>query len=147
VAKNGGVIMVNFYSGFVVAEGARTLREIFQVFRDLRKRYPRESEYQEALAQWRREHPIPRGDVHDVVDHIEHIIKTAGIDHVGLGSDFDGIESAPRQLEDVSAYPYITQELLNRGYSAGDIHKVLGGNVLRALRQAEQVAKELTIDN
>jgi membrane dipeptidase len=141
VAKNGGVIMVNFYSGFIVAEGARTMKEIFHVFRDLRKEYPREPEYQEALAQWRRAHPIPRGDVHDVVDHIEHIIKTAGIDHVGLGSDFDGIEVVPRQLEDVSAYPYITQELLNRGYGREDIHKVLGRNVLRALRQAEKVAK------
>jgi len=141
VAKNGGVIMVNFYSGFITPEGARTLREIFQVFRDLRKKYPQEAEYQEALAQWRREHPIPRGDVHDVVDHIEHVIKTAGIDHVGLGSDFDGIEMAPRQLEDVSTYPYITQELLNRGYARNDIHKILGGNVLRALRRAEEVAR------
>jgi membrane dipeptidase len=141
VARNGGVIMVNFYSGFIVAEGARTMREIFQVFRDMRKKYPGEAEYQEALAQWRREHPIPRGDVHDVVDHIEHVIKTAGVDHVGLGSDFDGIEVCPRQLEDVSAYPYITQELLNRGYSREDVHKVLGGNVLRALRRAEEFAR------
>jgi membrane dipeptidase len=76
-----------------------------------------------------------------VVDHIEHIIKTAGIDHVGLGSDFDGIHTVPHQLDDVSCYPYITQELLNRGYSRDDIRKVLGGNLLRVFRQAEEVSK------
>jgi membrane dipeptidase len=146
VAKNGGMIMVNFYSGFITAEGARTMKEIFQVFRDLRKKYSQEADYKEALAQWRRDHPIPRGDVHDVVDHIEHIIKTAGVDHVGLGSDFDGIEISPRQLDDVSGYPYITQELLNRGYGREDIHKVLGGNVLRALRTAEKIAQTWKTD-
>ena len=81
-------------------------------------------------------HPVPQGSVHDVVDHIEHIIKMAGIDHVGIGSDFDGIDMVPRQLEDVSCYPYITQELLNRGHGREAIHKILGGNALR-LRQAE----------
>ena len=69
------------------------------------------------------------------------IIKVAGVDHVGLGSDFDGISSVPRQLEDVSTYPNITQELLNRGHGREAIHKILGGNVLRALRAAEDVAK------
>jgi membrane dipeptidase len=81
--------------------------------------------------------------VHHVVDHIDHIAKMAGIDHVGLGSDFDGITSVPRQLEDVSCYPYITQELLNRGYNEEQIHKVLGGNALRVLREAETVAHKL----
>jgi membrane dipeptidase len=85
---------------------------------------------------------VPRGSVYDVVDHIEHIVKTAGIDHAGLGSDFDGIGAVPRQLEDVSYFPYITQELLNRGYGREDIHKILGGNLLRVMRQAEKVAKE-----
>jgi membrane dipeptidase len=85
---------------------------------------------------------MPTGDVKTGVDHVEHIIKTAGIDHVGLGSDYDGINAVPKGLEDVSCYPAITQELLNRGYKKEDIHKVLGGNVLRALRQAEQVARD-----
>ena len=75
-----------------------------------------------------------------MVDHIEHIIKTAGIDHVGLGSDFDGITTVPKQLEDVSCYPYITQELLNRGYSKEDIRKVLGANLLRVFGEVEQAA-------
>ena len=76
-----------------------------------------------------------------MVDHIEHIIKIAGIDHVGLGSDFDGINRWPTQLEDVSSFPYITQELLNRGHASEEIHKILGGNLLRAMREAEVVAK------
>jgi len=141
VAINGGVIMVNFYPGFIVPEGARTMKEIFHVLRDLKAKYPDEREFKIALTQWRKEHPVPRGSVHHVVDHIEHIIKTAGIDHVGLGSDFDGIEIVPNQLEDVSCYPYITQELLNRGYKKEQIHKILGGNLLRAFRQAEVVAR------
>jgi membrane dipeptidase len=140
IAKNGGVVMVNFYPGFLVPEAARASKELYQVARELRAKYPNEAEYQAALEQWRREHPFPVGSVHTAVDHIEHIAKVAGIDHVGLGSDFDGITRVPKQLEDVSCFPYITQELLNRGYSKADIHKILGGNVLRALRQAEQVS-------
>ncbi len=142
MAKNGGVVMVNFYPGFIVPEGARAMKEMFQVGRELRAKYPKEEDFREAFRQWRKQHPFPSGSVHNVVDHIEHIVKTAGVDHVGIGSDFDGIERVPRQLEDVSCYPYITQELLNRGYGREAIHKILGGNVLRALRQAEQVAKD-----
>jgi membrane dipeptidase len=142
VAKNGGVIMVNFYPGFVVPEGVRISKEMYKVSKELRAKYPNEKEYEVAFEQWRKENPFPRGSVHTVVDHIEHIIKVAGIDHVGLGSDFDGINMTPQQLEDVSCFPYITQELLNRGYSKEEIHKILGGNLLRAFRGAEQVAKD-----
>jgi membrane dipeptidase len=141
LAKNGGVVMVNFYSGFITPEGAQRYKDVFQVMRDLRAKYPKDADYTLALKGWYKDHPIPRGSIHHVVDHIEHIIKVAGIDHVGIGSDYDGIESTPNQLEDVSTYPLITQELLNRGYKKADIHKVLGGNVLRALREAEVVAK------
>lgn len=140
VAQNGGVVMVNFYSGFITPEGARATKTMFEEGRALRAKYPNEKDYHLAMKEWRREHPMPAGTVHHVVDHIEHIIKVAGINHVGLGSDFDGISSAPKQLEDVSCFPYITQELLNRGYSREDILKVLGGNLLRAMRQAEEVA-------
>ncbi len=142
VAKNGGVVMVNFYSGFVVPEGARAMKDMFQTYRALKKKYPKDAEFQEAWAQWKRDHPVPRGSVHDVVDHIVHIAKVAGVAHVGLGSDFDGIGTVPRQLEDVSCYPYITQELLNRGWSRANIHKVLGGNLLRVLRGGEEVARK-----
>ncbi|MCL4110422.1 UNVERIFIED_CONTAM: hypothetical protein GTU68_006642 [Idotea baltica] len=107
---NGGVVMVNFYSKYIVSS-----------------------------EQLKQDETLP-GSIHDVVDHIQHIINVAGIDHVGLGSDFDGVPRLPTQLEDVSKYPLITQELLNRGYSAEDVHKVLGGNVLRVLEKAEAVA-------
>ena len=86
---------------------------------------------------------MPRGTIKDVADHIDHIVKVAGIDHVGIGSDFDGITSVPVGLEDVSCYPRLTEELLNRGYSEADIHKILGGNVLRAFRKAGEVAAQL----
>jgi membrane dipeptidase len=138
--KNGGVVMVNFYSGFVVPEAARMRKHMFDVLREMKAKYPDEKALQEALAQYRKEHPIPRGTIHDVVDHIEHIIKVAGIDHVGLGSDFDGIDSAPEQLDDVSKYPLITQELLNRGYKKEQIVKVLGENFMRVFREVEKAA-------
>jgi membrane dipeptidase len=138
VAKSGGVVMVNFYPGFLTPDGARASKDLFRAARQLRARYPDEREFQAAMSQWQKEHPVQPCTVRTVVDHIEHIIKVAGIDHVGLGSDFDGISVVPRQLEDVSCYPYITQELLNRGYSRDQIHKVLGLNLLRAFRQVEQ---------
>ncbi len=140
VARNGGVVMVNFFPGFIVPEAAAVMKDMFQVARDLRRRYPKDADFQLALKEWQREHPIPRGSVHNVVDHIEHIIKVAGINHVGLGSDFDGVPAVPHQLEDVSCYPKITQELLNRGHNRQEIEKILGGNLLRAFRRAEQVA-------
>jgi membrane dipeptidase len=141
VAKNGGVVMVNFYPGFITAEGARALKDTVEKYRELKKQYPKEAEFKVAFAQWRKENPVPPATIHDVVDHIEHIIKVAGVDHVGLGSDYDGIGSVPRQLEDVSCYPYITQALLDRGHSPEAIRKVLGENALRVLRAAEEVAK------
>jgi membrane dipeptidase len=140
LARNGGVVMVNFYPGFITAEAARAQKDGVQQYRELKKQYPKEAEFKVAWAQWKKEHAIPNGSVHDVVDHIEHIMKVAGVDHVGLGSDFDGIDMVPRQLEDVSSYPVITQELLNRGHSAEEIRKVLGENILRALRVAQDVA-------
>jgi membrane dipeptidase len=141
VAKNGGVVMVNFYPGFLSPEAARISGETYRVARELKAKYPSDKEFQAAFEAWRKEHPLPPVSVHTAVDHIEHIIKIAGSDHVGLGSDFDGINAVPQQLEDVSCYPYITQELLNRGYKKEDIRKILGGNILRVLREAEAVSK------
>lgn len=141
VAKNGGVVMVNFFPVFLMPEGERVGNEMFKVARALQAKYPNEQEYQLAFEQWRREHPFPVASVHHVVDHIEHIAKTAGIDHVGLGSDFDGVPAVPQQLEDVSCFPTITQELLNRGYGKEQIHKILGENVLRVMKQVEVTAQ------
>lgn len=144
VAKNRGVVMVNFFSGFVVPEGARQMAGMFETVRKLQEKYPNENDFKAAFDTWKKEHPIPRGSVHTVVDHIEHIIKVAGIDHVGLGSDYDGIGTTPRQMDDVSSYPLITQELLNRGYSKEDIHKVLGSNALRVIKESEECAHRLS---
>jgi len=140
--KNGGVVMVNFYSGFVVPESARRMASMFDVRRELSEKYEDPTELEKAVKRWRIKNPILPGTIHDVVDHIDHIAKTAGIDHVGIGSDYDGVNMLPDQLQDVSTYPYITQELINRGYSDEEIRKILGGNLLRALREAERVAHE-----
>jgi len=83
------------------------------------------------------------GTIHDVVDHIDHIVKVAGVEHVGIGSDFDGVSTLPAQLEDVSTYPLITQALLDRGYSDEQIKLIMGQNLMRVLREAEQVSKQL----
>jgi membrane dipeptidase len=140
VAKNGGVVMVNFYPGFITPEGARASKDAFAMYRKLRESIKDDKELELAMKEWGKDHPIPRGSVHTVVDHIEHIIKVAGVDHVGIGSDFDGINAVPKQLEDVSCYPHITQELLNRGHKKDEILKILGGNLLRVFRAAEKVA-------
>ena len=142
-AKNGGVVMVNFFSGFVEPESARRMAKMFDVSRELRKQYPKEADYQAARKRWRAKHPMLPGTIHDVVDHIDHIVRVAGIDHVGIGSDYDGVSMLPDQLEDVSTYPVITQELLNRGYDEKAIHKIMSGNVLRAFAEAERVSREL----
>jgi membrane dipeptidase len=142
IARNGGVVMVVFFSGYIHPEGARAMATYFEEERALKAKYPDEEQFKQAWQRWREQHPIPAGTVHTLVDHIDHIVRVAGIDHVGLGSDYEGARVMPAQLEDVSGYPYITQELLNRGYSEQDIHKIMGANLLRALRQAEQVARE-----
>ncbi len=138
---NGGVVMVNFYSSFIVPD-SRAKADAAKA--EIRKAHPDRAEARKAIAQWYANEPgAIRGTVATVVDHIDHIVKVAGIDHVGVGSDFDGIDSWPVGLEDVSDYPRITEELLRRGYSETDVHKVLGGNALRALREAEAVARKL----
>lgn len=140
VAKNGGVVMVNFYSGFITPEGARVSRVLSAEYDRLKKQYPDEKPFDLAWKEVKDRHPFSSGSVATVVDHIDHIVKVAGIDHVGLGSDFDGVSRLPKGLEDVSCYPAITQELLDRGYEKKKIHQILYRNTLRVLRAAEQVA-------
>jgi membrane dipeptidase len=142
VKQNGGVVMVNFYSGFIVPESGRKMRALMQ---EMRAKYPDRKERMKALEKWYETEggKLSRGSYKDVVDHIDHIVKVAGVDHVGIGSDFDGITMAPVGLEDVSCYPRLTDELLRRGYSENDVHKILGANALRAFREAENVARRL----
>lgn len=144
VKDNGGVIMVNFYSGFVVPEAVRLTRDMFERARKLREEFPDDRQFNQAMEQYRKDNPIPKGSIHDVVDHIDHIVKVAGIDHVGLGSDYDGINATPEQLGDVSTYPLLTQELLNRGYKPDQIRKILGGNLMRVFAAVEKTAKDLS---
>lgn len=139
VADNGGVIMVNFYPPFVVAELAARSLDIFEQGRRLMAELGDETAVEEALAgRWDDVKFV--GDVGTIVDHIEHITRIAGVDHVGLGSDFDGMDLVPAGLEDVSCYPNITTELLRRGWEEPEIRKVLGENVLRVLAAVEAVA-------
>jgi membrane dipeptidase len=144
VKANGGVVMVNFYSGFLVPEGARAVRKLAEVARELMKKYGDDQKgFEEAMRAWLKDNDYPAGTVHTIVDHIDHIVKVAGIDHVGLGSDFDGVPKLPHQMDDVSRYPLITQEMLNRGYTREQIHKVLGGNLMRAFAAAEKASRDL----
>jgi membrane dipeptidase len=138
---NGGVVMINFYSAYLVPEAAAISKDEYAYYRQIEATVTDEDERRRLIDAWEEQHPMPRGTIHHVVDHIDHIVKVAGIDHVGLGSDFDGVPQVPEQLDDVSCYPLITQELLNRGYAPTDIHKILGQNVIRAMRQAEKVAR------
>jgi membrane dipeptidase len=141
---NGGIVMVNFYSGFVEPRAAAAMRNMFEVQRRFRAQYPDDPQAaQRAYRDWQRQNPTPRGNIATVADHIDHIVKVAGIDHVGIGSDYDGVTSLPEGMEDVSRYPYLTVELLRRGYSDADVRKVLGGNLLRVMRQSESVAARL----
>ena len=137
--KNGGVVMINFFSGFVVPQAAKRLVELSELRREWKAKYPGDKEAQEReIKKWQVKNPYPAGDAEIVVDHIEHVIRVAGIDHVGLGSDYDGISKLPVGMEDVSKYPVITELLLRRGYDEEAIHKVLSGNAMRVLRQATQ---------
>jgi membrane dipeptidase len=142
--EDGGVVMVNFFSGFVVPESARVMRDMFEENRRLEQLYEKDPERlkQEQL-RWRTAHPMKAGSVHDVADHIMHIVKVAGIDHVGLGSDYDGISMCPAQMEDVSTYPVLIQVLVERGLTKSDIEKLCYSNVLRVMQQAERVSARL----
>ncbi len=140
VAANGGLMMVNFYSGFIEPRAARIMQSVFDVMREIRAKHPDAEGYAKARDAWRRENPIPGGNVGTLIDHIDHVVRVAGIDHVGLGSDYDGVMQLPEGLEDVSCYPNITQALLDRGYSERDIRKVLGENLLRVLTAAQECA-------
>jgi membrane dipeptidase len=145
IAKNGGVVMINFYSAFISqpyidATRARDARLKPELDR-LREQYKDnlqtfETEREKILAA----NPVPPPPYTVIVDHIDHIKKTAGIDNVGLGSDFDGVDSLPAGMTGVESLPLVTYEMLRRGYSEEDIRKVLGENFLRAFAQAEKVA-------
>jgi membrane dipeptidase len=146
LAVNGGVIMVNFAPGYVSAarnhwqadRAAETTRFNSPPYAGLYIGQPDRAKA--ALAEWDAQHPRPVTTLAQVADHIEHIRQVAGIEHVGLGSDFDGIPDAPVGLEGVDCYPALLEELMRRGWSEADIAKLAGENLLRAMAAAEQVS-------
>jgi membrane dipeptidase len=142
VADTGGVVMVTFVPAFVVATTARLALGMFEEDRRLRARFDDDDEagYLEARREMVTGLEIDRGTPADVVDHIEHIRDVAGVDHIGLGGDYDGVALLPEGLDDVTCYPAITAELLRRGWTETDIRKVLGENAVRVLRAAEEMA-------
>jgi membrane dipeptidase len=148
VAKNNGVVMVNFFPNFisnevVQAAKARTARLAPRVA-EIKVQYPNEGpEYTAAMKALTDADPLPKIPFTVIVDHIDHIVKVAGIDHVGLGSDFDGITALPEGMEDVSKLPKIRAELLRRGYKEADVRKIMGENFMRVFAEVERVAKSL----
>lgn len=144
-ATNGGVVMVCFLPGYVTevdrkdGELAKTERARLVELHGADREKVRAG-----MAEWRKTHRDPNAaSLSDVADHIDHIRKVIGVDYIGIGSDFDGFSGGVKGLEDVSKYPDLFAELLRRGYSKDDLKKIAGLNVLRVLRGAERVAKEL----
>jgi membrane dipeptidase len=152
VGKNGGVVQVNFYSGFDDADFRKAMEAqakdqaaAIQKYTDELKAAGKPVSYVEINRierEWMAR--IPRPPLKSLIDHIDHIANIAGIDHVGLGSDFDGVSGAtPQGIDSAADLPKITQALVERGYNANAIHKVLGGNLLRVFGQVERVSREM----
>lgn len=144
LAKNGGVIQINFGSSFLRDEVRRyheETRNVLNKYYEEHKLLPTDTLAQEYAKQYREQHPPIYADVKDVVDHIDHVVQLVGVDYVGLGSDFDGVgDSLPTGLKDVSMYPNLIYELLDRGYSEEDIKKICGENLMRVWAQVEKIA-------
>ena len=149
VAANGGVVMVNFAPGYV--SDARNRWDADQAAERTRFNSPpyvglyigQPERAKAALAAWESSHPRPATTLVQVADHIDHIRQVAGVDHVGLGSDFDGIGDAPVGLEGVDRYPALLEELMRRGWTDSDIAKLAGENLLRVMAAAEKVSVKL----
>jgi len=154
LARNGGVVDINFYSAFLDPQfreaQAKILPKIEAAVSAERDRlakqgqrlsYPKENEIRVKM-----EAELVKPSYRVIADHIDHAVKVAGADHVGLGSDFDGVDAIPRGMEDVSKLPNLIEELARRGYSEEDLIKILGGNVLRVMRRAEEVSRQMQSD-
>jgi len=152
VAKNGGVVQVNFFSGFVdedywkaVQAQRKDEQAAMQKYIDELKAEGKPARYIDVdlmEREWMAK--IPRPPLKSLIDHIDHIAKVAGVDHVGLGSDFDGVSGAmPQGIDSAADLPKITQALLDRGYSEKDIKKILGGNLLQVFGEVERVSREM----
>lgn len=140
-ASYGGVVMVNFYPGFV-SESVRAWGAL-RAGEEARQRALNPGDpdaVRAAMATWEAATPRPAATIADVADHIEHIRDAAGVENVGIGADLDGVPYLPSGLEGVETYPNLLAELIRRGWSDADLARLAGGNLLRALGRAEQVA-------
>src|ERR1700682_4791444 len=147
VTKNGGIVMVPFVTGFV-SPAVYLYDESRPAMRDLRQKYGNDTAaITRAVNDWRKTHPEPRATLSQVADQIEYVRRVAGVDHIGIGSDFDGITEVVQGLEDVSTYPALFAELARRGWSDSDLRKLAGENFLRVFAQAETVAKRIQRQN
>jgi membrane dipeptidase len=136
--------MVTFVPGFLSPTVAAWSRQQSAERTRIAQQFPNnEAAVTAGLDTWVKGNPMPRATVSDAADHIDHIRKIAGVDHIGLGGDFDGIDTVVVGLEDVSKYPNLTAELLRRGYKDDEVKKIIGGNVLRVMREVEKAAKRL----
>ena len=142
--QNGGIVMVTFVPGFVSRAVAQYGSEAQRMNAELRQRFGSDdAARRREMDAWRASHPAPKATLKDVADHIDHIRRVAGPDHVGIGGDFDGISDTPVGLEDVSTYPALFAELSRRGWSEADLRKLAGENLLRVLKRAEAVCARL----
>jgi len=151
LARNEGVIQINFYSAFIDQNYREAQKKVAKAqgaaVEAARRRAARLGK---RLSYWastqirmQYESQLPTPSFERIADHIDHAVKVAGVDHVGLGSDFDGVDSTPRGMEDVSKLPNLVVELARRGYSEDDLIKILGGNLLRVMRQVERVSRQM----
>ena len=150
MARNGGVVMVNFYDGFLDPRKAELALRSRTVEDELKAKYPNDPKrVQDEIDAWRKANDPGRTPLSVLIDHIDHIVKVAGIDHVGIGSDFDGVPltGLPAGMEDISKLPSLTYELMKRGYSDADIKKFLGENFLRVMTAVERAASEMQSRN
>jgi membrane dipeptidase len=144
VTTNGGIVMVPFVTGFVSPDVYRFDESSRPIITDLQRKYGKDTAgITREIKQWRAAHPEPRATLSQVADQIDYVRKIAGVDHVGIGSDFDGITEVVQGLEDVSKFPALFAELARRGWSDDDLRKLAGENLLRVFAQAEAVAKRL----
>jgi membrane dipeptidase len=145
-AANGGVVMVNFYTGYVSDDVRKWNAEGAAEVARLKSLYPRQPDNRDAeMKAWMAAHPTPAVTIAQVADHIDYVAKVAGHDHVGIGADLDGLgmDETPAGLNTVSGYPLVFAELIRRGWSDENLAKLAGGNVLRVMRQAEAVAASM----
>ncbi|HET9314652.1 MAG TPA: dipeptidase [Vicinamibacteria bacterium] len=143
VGKNGGVVMVTFVASFISGEMAKVAMPAFMEYKQRTADVTDEAERRKIFREIFGKLDLPKATIGQVADHVEHVRKIAGVDNVGLGGDYDGNDTWPVGLEDVSTYPNLFAELVRRGWSDEDLKKLASGNILRAMREAEAVAKRL----